>query len=78
MYDEDKDGSWSEAELTKYICAKDDECTEGDVEVGFNLLYRLGQVVVDLGWIDISFGHSTTCSILLGQLEVWQNGLWTP
>ena len=40
-----------------------------------NLLYRVGQVVVDLGWVDIDFGHFATCPILLGQLEVWQNGL---
>ena len=39
--------------------------------------YRVGQVVVDLGWVDIDFGHSTTCPILIGQLEVWQNGLWS-
>ena len=38
--------------------------------------YRVGQVVVNLGWVDINFGYSTTCLILLGQLEVWQNGLW--
>ena len=37
--------------------------------------YRVGQVVVHLGWVDINFGRSTTCLILLGQLEVWQNGL---
>ena len=40
--------------------------------------YRVGQVVavVHLCWVDINFGHSTTFLILLGQLEVWQNGLW--
>ena len=37
----------------------------------------VGQVVavVDLGWVDVDFEHSTTCPILLGHLEVWQNGL---
>ena len=39
--------------------------------------YRVGQVVVHLGWVDIYFGCSTTCLILLGQLEVWQNELWS-
>ena len=34
-------------------------------------LYR-----VDLGWVDINFGYSTTC---LGRwkMEVWQKGLWS-
>ena len=41
------------------------------------LFYRVRKVVVDLGWVDIYFGCSTTCPILLGQLEVWQNGLWS-
>ena len=40
-------------------------------------VYRVRQVVVDLGWVDIYFGCSTTCPILLVQLEVWQNGLWS-
>ena len=30
---------------------------------------------MDLGWVDIDFAHSCTCPILLGQLEVGQNGL---
>ena len=38
-------------------------------------MYRVRQVVVDLGWVDIDFGNSTTCPILLGQLEVGPNGL---
>ena len=32
-------------------------------------------MVVHLGWVDINFGRSATCLILLGQLEVWQNEL---
>ena len=40
-------------------------------------VYRVGQVVEDLGWVDIDFGHSAPCPVLLGQLEVWQNGLWS-
>ena len=43
---------------------------------GFISSYRVRQVVVHLGWIDINFGHSTTCLILLGQLDGGQNGLW--
>ena len=43
----------------------------------FAAIYRVGQVVVGLGWVDIDFVHSTTCPILLGQLDVWQNGLWS-
>ena len=39
--------------------------------------YRVRHVVVDLGWVDTYFGCSTTCPILPGQLEVWQNGLWS-
>ena len=39
-------------------------------------IYMAGQVVVDLGLVDINFCHSTTCPILLGHLEVWQNRLW--
>ena len=35
------------------------------------------QVVVDLGWVYIYFGHSATCPILPGWLEVWQNGLYS-
>ena len=42
----------------------------------FACVYRVGQVVVDLGWVDIDLEHSTTCPILLGQLEVAQNGFW--
>ena len=30
-----------------------------------------------LGLVDMGFGCSTTCLILLEQLEVWQNGLWS-
>ena len=38
--------------------------------------YGVGQLVVDINWIDIDFGHSTTCSsILIWQLEFWQTGL---
>ena len=40
-------------------------------------LYRVRHVVVDLGWVDTYFGCSTTCPTLPGQLEVWQNGLWS-
>ena len=28
-----------------------------------------------LGWVDFEFCHSTTCLVLLGQMEVWQNWL---
>ena len=38
---------------------------------------KVWQVVADLSWVDLYFGHSTTCPILLGQVEVWQNGLWS-
>ena len=40
-------------------------------------VYRVRQVVGDLGWVDIYFERSTTCPILLGQLEGWQNGMWS-
>ena len=30
-----------------------------------------------VGWVDIYFLHSTACHILLGQLEVAQNELWS-
>ena len=42
---------------------------------GGGLICRVGQLVVDLCWVDIYFGLSTTSPILLGQLDVWQNWL---
>ena len=49
-------------------------CTTGKTQL--TPLYRVGLVVVDLGLVDTDFGYSTNCPNLLGQLEVWQNGLW--
>ena len=34
--------------------------------------YRVGQVVTDLGLIDIELGITLPAPILLGQQEVWQ------
>ena len=31
----------------------------------YRLMYRVVQVVVDLGWVNIGFGNSTTCPVLL-------------
>ena len=28
-----------------------------------------------LGLVDLDFGHSTTCPVVLGQMEVWLNPL---
>ena len=39
------------------------------------LPYRVTLVVMDLGWVDFHFGHSTVCLVLLGQLGIWQNRL---
>ena len=39
--------------------------------------YRVGQVVVDLVWVDIGFGHSNTFPILLWQLEFGRKGCGT-
>ena len=32
-----------------------------------------GLVVRYLGWVDIEYGHSTVCPVLLGQMKIWQN-----
>lgn len=30
-------------------------------------------VVVDLGWVDFHFGHSTVSVVRLRQMAIWQN-----
>ena len=39
--------------------------------------YRVGLVVCHLGWVDIDFGHSTICLLLLWQMTIWLNQLGT-
>ena len=36
-------------------------------------MYRVAQHVSDLGWVDIDFGCSTACLILLGLVRDGQN-----
>ena len=50
------------------FCSREEKCHNS---------YRVRQGVVDLCWVDICVGHSTTSPILLGQLEVWQKWLWS-
>ena len=40
--------------------------------LSFILEYRFRYAVVYLGWVDIDYGNSTTCPILLRQPEFWQ------
>ena len=52
------------------------------IQEGVSLAVYLGGVARKLqgvagGRVDIDFGHSSTCPILLGQLVVLQNGLWS-
>ena len=39
--------------------------------------YRVTLVVAHLGWVDFDFSHSTVCPILLGQMGIWQNWLYS-
>ena len=39
------------------------------------LLYREGHLLLDLSWVDLDFGSSTFCLVLLGLVGSWQNWL---
>ena len=39
--------------------------------------YRVTLVVAHLGWVNYDFGHSTVCLVLLGQMGIWHNWLYS-
>ena len=49
-------------------------CSERqDSRKSFPKIYRVTMVVVDMGWVDYEFGHSTACQVLPRHIGVWQN-----
>ena len=49
----------------------------GGAPTNTKLIYRVNLVVVDLSWVDFSFGHFSICLALLWQMGVCQNWLCT-
>ena len=36
------------------------------------VLFRVGNLVAVLGWVDFIFGSSTVSQILMGKMRIWQ------